>query len=111
MESVEGKIVLITGAAMGMGRLYAERAVAEGASAVVLWAVPAPPLAERRDESRKPGTQVHACVVDVSSLSDTPTAAARVRAEVGDPDIVINNAGIVRSKPFWERDHTRDIAQ
>ena len=111
MQSVKGKIALITGAAMGMGRLYAERAIAEGAAAVVLWDIDGPALAATRDDLRTPGTQVHAFVVDVSSLSDITTAAARVRAEVGDPDIVINNAGIVRSKPFWEHDHTRDIAQ
>ena len=100
MQSVKGKIALITGAAMGMGRLYAERAIAEGAAAVVLWDIDGPALAATRDDLRTPGTQVHAFVVDVSSLSDITTAAARVRAEVGDPDIVINNAGIVRSKPY-----------
>ena len=35
MRSVKGKNVLVTGGAMGMGRLFAERAIAEGASAVV----------------------------------------------------------------------------
>ena len=39
MKTVAGKRVLVTGAAMGMGRLFAERAVAEGASDVVLWDV------------------------------------------------------------------------
>ncbi|WP_222564760.1 SDR family NAD(P)-dependent oxidoreductase [Novilysobacter antarcticus] len=110
MRSVEGRIVLVTGAAMGMGRLYAERAISEGAKAVVLWDLDGPALAATRDEIGKPGTQVHAYVVDVASLSDITTAAARVRSEVGDPDVVINNAGIVRSKLFWEHDHTRDIA-
>ena len=37
MESVAGKRVLVTGAAMGMGRLFAQRAVDEDAHAVVLW--------------------------------------------------------------------------
>lgn len=110
MQSVEGKIVLITGAAMGMGRLYAECAIAEGAKSVVLWDLDGPGLAATRDEIGRPGTQIHAYVVDVASLSDITTAAARVRSEVGDPDVVINNAGIVRSKLFWEHDHTRDIA-
>src|SRR5665647_103119 len=36
-RTVAGARVLITGAAMGMGRLYAERAVAEGAKSVILW--------------------------------------------------------------------------
>ena len=35
--TVRGRTVLITGAGMGMGKLYAERAVREGAAAVVLW--------------------------------------------------------------------------
>src|SRR5690606_1299585 len=96
MQSVEGKIVLVTGAAMGMGRLYAERAIAERAAAVVLWDLDGSALAATRDEIRTPQTAVHAFVVDVSSLSDITTAAARVRAEVGDPDVVVNNARIVR---------------
>ncbi|MDT0495982.1 hypothetical protein RM530_01195 [Algiphilus sp. W345] len=36
MQSVAGKKILITGAAMGMGRLYAELAIRESAAAVVL---------------------------------------------------------------------------
>ena len=39
MKSVAGKNVLVTGAAMGMGRLFADRAVAEHARSVVLWDV------------------------------------------------------------------------
>ncbi|MCU1634288.1 MAG: hypothetical protein JWM61_2940, partial [Micrococcaceae bacterium] len=35
--TVLGRTVLVTGAGMGMGRLYAERAAREGAAAVVLW--------------------------------------------------------------------------
>ena len=41
MKSVQGKNVLVTGAAMGMGRLFAERAIAEKAKAVA--AKPAAP--------------------------------------------------------------------
>ena len=37
MDTVAGKKVLITGAAMGMGKIYAQLAVSEGAAAVVLW--------------------------------------------------------------------------
>lgn len=110
MQSVENTIVLITGAAMGMGRLYAERAIAERAAAVVLWDINGKALEETRRELGALGGNIHAYVVDLASVSDIAVAAARVRAEVGDPDIVINNAGVVRSKPFWEHDHARDIA-
>ena len=37
MESVRGANVLVTGAAMGLGKLFATNAVKEGAAAVVLW--------------------------------------------------------------------------
>lgn len=110
MQSVENTIVLITGAAMGMGRLYAERAIAERAAAVVLWDINGEALAETHRELVALGGNVHAYVVDLALVSDIAVTAARVRAEVGDPDIVINNAGVVRSKPFWEHDQTRDIA-
>jgi NAD(P)-dependent dehydrogenase (short-subunit alcohol dehydrogenase family) len=39
MKSVAGKTVLVTGAAMGLGRLFATKAVADGAAHVVLWDV------------------------------------------------------------------------
>lgn len=110
MHTVEGRIVLITGAAMGMGRLYAEHAVAERAAAVVLWDIDAQALAETRDALVAAGGHVLAQVVDVASADAVAAAAAKVRAEVGNPDIVINNAGVVRSKPFWEHDPLDDIA-
>lgn len=37
--TLSGKTILITGAGMGMGRLYALRAATEGAAVVVIWDV------------------------------------------------------------------------
>jgi NAD(P)-dependent dehydrogenase (short-subunit alcohol dehydrogenase family) len=104
MRTVESWIVLITGAAMGMGRLYAERAVAERAAAVVLWDMDAVALEATRAELSARGARVLAQVIDVSSAQAVAEAALRVQAEVGTPDVVINNAGVVRGKPFWEHD-------
>lgn len=103
MKTVEGRTVLVTGAAMGMGRLYAQHAVAEKAASVVLWDVDGPGLARAREELASGGTRVHAHTVDLASPADIRTAAARVRAEAGTPDIVINNAGIVHSGWFWDQ--------
>lgn len=108
MRTVEGKIVLVTGAAMGMGRLYAEHAVAERATAVVLWDLDPDALESTRAALAAGGARVLAHVVDVSSPQAVAAAADRVRAEAGDPDIVVNNAGVVRSKPFWEHDPLAD---
>lgn len=108
MKTVGGKTVLITGAAMGMGRLYAERAIAEGAAAVILWDVNADALAATEAELAASGATVLAHVVDVSSLEQIRGAAQKVITAVGNPDIVINNAGVVRSAWFWEQDSQRD---
>lgn len=105
MRTVAGSIVLITGAAMGMGRLYARLAVAEGAT-VVLWDVNAELLAETAAEL---GERAHAYVVDLADAADVVRVATLVQSEVGDPDILINNAGIVRGKLFVDHDHDADI--
>jgi all-trans-retinol dehydrogenase (NAD+) len=108
MKTVEGAIVLITGAAMGMGLLYARRAAAEGAASLVLWDVDGEELARVVPELEASGVAVHAVRVDVSDLDEIRDAAARVIAEVGVPTVLINNAGVVRSAWFWEQDSARD---
>jgi all-trans-retinol dehydrogenase (NAD+) len=110
-RTVAGARVLITGAASGMGRLYAERAVAEGAAAVVLWdrdAAAVTSTAAELSALARPGTRVVAYVIDVSDLGAIAQTAQRVRTEVGNPDILINNAGIIRGKYFWEHDNGDD---
>src|SRR4051812_45282794 len=109
MDTVSGKKILITGAAMGMGRIYAQLAVAESAAAVVLWDINESALNETVAELKAKGGKVHPYLVDVSKLESITAAAAGVKAEVGDIDILFNNAGIVRGKYFWEHDHQRDI--
>ncbi len=108
MQSVSGKTVLITGAAMGMGKLYAQLAVEENAAAVVLWDINEAALKETVRELAAIGGKVHSYIVDVSKLESIVAAAARVRAEIGNVDVLINNAGVVRGKYFWEHDHIKD---
>ncbi|MCF8540926.1 MAG: SDR family NAD(P)-dependent oxidoreductase, partial [Aurantimicrobium sp.] len=66
---VAGSRFVITGAAMGMGRLYAERAVAEGAAVVVLWDVNKKDLEQAAREitaSAPAGVVVDGMVVDLA---------------------------------------------
>lgn len=103
--------MLITGAARGMGRLYAERCVAEGAKVVILWDRDGAALAATTGiltERSNGRTQIAPYVVDIADLGAIAQTAQRVRTEVGHPDIVINNAGIVRGKYFWEHDNGAD---
>ncbi len=131
-RTVRGARILITGAASGMGRLYAERAVREGARAVVLWDKDAEALDLVATELRaiviadrevapwggparspssaagRPVTTIHPFVVDVGELGAIAQNAQAVRRDVGSIDVLINNAGIVRGKYFWEHDNGDD---
>ncbi|TCJ95324.1 SDR family NAD(P)-dependent oxidoreductase [Nocardia alba] len=110
LETVAGKRVLITGAAMGLGKLFAEKAVAEGADAVVLWDINELALRETATQLTAAGGKVHHYVVDVSSQDSIREAGEAVRKEVGGIDILVNNAGIVRGNTyFWETENRADI--
>lgn len=113
MDSVKGTAVVITGGAMGMGKIYAERAVDEGAAAIILLDVNADAMAATAKElearSATSATTIHSYVVDLASRKGIAAVAAKIRKDVGDPDVLINNAGIIRSSFFWEHDPAKDI--
>jgi short-subunit dehydrogenase len=111
MKSVEGKTVLVTGAAMGLGKLFATTAVKEKAAHVVLWDVNESALKDTAVELEEMGGTVSTHVVDVSSAEAVATAAEAVRGDVGDVHVLINNAGIVRGNGYFWENQTRDIEQ
>lgn len=114
MRSVKGKRVLVTGGAMGMGRLFAERAIAEQAAAVVLWDVDESALNDTLTEliegpARDFGVDVSGWIVDVADVTAVADTAAAVLDDLGRIDILINNAGVVRGNEyFWETDLEAD---
>jgi len=110
MKSVAGKTVLVTGGAQGLGKLFATRAVEEGAAAVVLWDINETTLKETAAEFESTGSsRIHYDVVDVSNAERVAEAAANVRENVGDVHILINNAGIVRGNGYSWQNTVRDI--
>jgi short-subunit dehydrogenase len=111
MKSVADKIVLVTGAAMGLGKLFARTAVKEGAAKVVLWDINESALKDTAGELEAEGGSVHTYVVDVSSSAAVTKAANLVRREVGDVQILVNNAGIVRGNGYFWENKLRDVEQ
>lgn len=109
MKSAKGKTVLVTGGAMGMGRLFAERAIAEGATAVILWDVNESTLNETLADLADGPCDVSGYVVDVADRDAIAATAADVIATYDHVDILVNNAGIVRGNAyFWETEPSRD---
>jgi all-trans-retinol dehydrogenase (NAD+) len=109
--TVEGSRVLVTGAASGMGYLYAERAIADGAAVVWLWDVNKKALAKAVKSLSKtavPKTILRSDVVDLRRRKAIEEAADKVIRKIGGVDVLINNAGVVRGAFFWEHDNVRD---
>ncbi|XP_069777561.1 epidermal retinol dehydrogenase 2 isoform X2 [Narcine bancroftii] len=99
-KDVSGEIVLITGAASGIGRLVALE-FARLRSALVLWDIDAKGNEETARLARERGApRVHTYLCDCSKRTAVYEVADQVKREVGDVSIVINNAGIVTGKKF-----------
>jgi 3-oxoacyl-[acyl-carrier protein] reductase len=85
--SLEGKRALVTGASKGIGRAIAEELARAGAHVVVGYR-------SGKDEAEELASAIGGAAVqaDVSSPED----AARLVAEAGDIDVLVNNAGLTR---------------
>ena len=90
MTSLEGKVVLITGAGRGIGAETA-RALAERGAKLILTDLDEPPLKELTDEL---GEAALAITCDVCDLSAMESAVAQGVEAFGGIDVVVANAGI-----------------
>jgi len=92
---LSGRTALVTGAARGIGREIAMVLAEDGANVAV-----ADRLAEVEDTARSVaalGRRSVAAVFDVASAAEVQAGVARVRAELGEVDVLVNNAGIVNN--------------
>lgn len=97
-----GRLVLVTGAASGIGRATAF-AFAEAGARVIAVDRDAEGAARTADMARLVGAAgAWAEVVDVSDEAAMEKLADKVSAEHGTVDILVNNAGIGLSGPFLE---------
>ncbi|XP_004629318.1 estradiol 17-beta-dehydrogenase 11 [Octodon degus] len=99
-KSVAGEIVLVTGAGHGIGRLTAYE-FAKRKSKLVLWDINKHGIEETAMECRKLGAQAHGFVVDCSNREDIYSSAKKVKEEIGDVSILVNNAGVVYTSDLF----------
>jgi len=89
-DRLDGKIVLVTGAAQGVGAATARAVVDAGASVALLDVAQAP----LRDLTRQLGDHAHAYAVDVTDFDAMTAAVTDLVERVGGIDAVVANAGI-----------------
>jgi len=90
---LDAKVVIVTGAAGGIGEAYAQGAASAGARVVVADLDLAG--AERvADSIRKTGGEATAVAVDIASVASTRAMAEAARAAYGGIDGLVNNAAL-----------------
>jgi NAD(P)-dependent dehydrogenase (short-subunit alcohol dehydrogenase family) len=99
MEQFEGRVAVVTGAASGMGRAFAERFVQEGMK-VVLADIEQGALDKAVEELKEAGGDVIGVKTDVSRLEDVERLAARTIEAFGAVHVVCNNAGVESGATF-----------
>jgi len=99
---LKGKAVVVTGGAMGIGLATSKRLVREGC-AVTIWDLNASALedAKRELEVLRGRVFTHAC--DVTDKTRVYELAKTAASEMGQVDILINNAGYVMGGDFLEQ--------
>lgn len=91
--------VLVTGAGSGIGRLMSQK-FAELGCKLVLWDINEKGNLETVQMVKALGAKVVAYTVDLSNREDIYATAEKTKAEVGQVDVLINNAGIVTGRRF-----------
>ena len=96
-----GEVALVTGASSGIGRHLAELLAAAGAK-VALAARRVDLLAEVARDIDAAGGESLPIACDVTRSDSVVAAVAKAESELGPLTILVNNAGVVVSKPLFE---------
>jgi NADP-dependent 3-hydroxy acid dehydrogenase YdfG len=94
MTDFSGKVVVITGAAHGLGEATAKTFAARGAR-LALCDIDSEGLQELKGVLEARGTEVLTALVDVTQASQFEEFSERVNQKFGHVDVLVNNAGVV----------------
>ncbi|WP_223556858.1 3-ketoacyl-ACP reductase [Lysinibacillus sphaericus] len=101
MQTIAGKVALITGAGRGIGRATAVAFAQEGIH-VGLIGRTLENLQQVAEELKQYDVKVAIAVANVADLDSITTAVESIRSELGAIDILVNNAGISKFGSFMD---------
>lgn len=111
MGSINGKHILITGGASGMGFLMARGALQRNAKQVTIWDIDPKKIASAEKKLRSfSSNRLSTYRVDIGQADQIYEIAERVQQRVGAVDILINNAGVISGGQFQQQSPS-DIEQ
>ena len=97
---VRGAVVLVTGAASGIGALVAVQAAHRGARAVVLWDLDLPAAQDVATRVEAAGATCLAQRVDLRDAQEVEAAGRVVLERLGRVDVLVTSAGVVTGRRF-----------
>lgn len=114
---IKGTNVLITGGASGIGRIMGRICLEKGASNLIVWDINQANIDKTEAELSdvKPAEtgvskgQIHSYIVNVSDPQAIKSAYEKAKSEVGEVDILVNCAGIVRGNNTFDKQTVQDI--
>src|SRR5208283_2047368 len=102
MEDIQGKVALVSGASRGIGRAVAATLARAGADGAINYFSREKEALETLALVRETGQRGILVQADVSKSSETAKMINSVERELGQVQILVNNAGIVISKSLHE---------
>jgi len=102
MESLNGKVALVTGASIGIGRAIAEGLAKAGVDLAVNYFQHPTEAEEACASIRGVGRRAIAVQADVSKSAEVARLVKTVEAAFGPIEILVNNSGIARPQPLEE---------
>ncbi|WP_315793158.1 SDR family oxidoreductase [Paenibacillus sp. BIC5C1] len=100
MKKLTGKVAVVTGSSRGIGRAIAEQLAEMGADVVINYASSPDKAEQVADIARQKGVRAITVQADLARKGDVERLFSETINQLGKIDILINNAGIMKTTPL-----------
>ncbi|WP_413372565.1 SDR family oxidoreductase [Paenibacillus taichungensis] len=100
MKKLTGKVAIVTGSSRGIGRAIAEQLAELGADVVINYASSPDKAEQVADIARQKGVLAITVQADLARKEDVERLFSETISQLGKVDILINNAGIMKTTPL-----------